>query len=63
MGGVEVELKGHRSEVTSVSFSQDGNQVVSGSYDKTVRIWNAIMGGVEVELKGHRSEVTSVSFS
>jgi WD40 repeat protein len=33
-GKVEAELKGHTDSVTSVAFSQDGSQVVSGSEDK-----------------------------
>jgi len=51
------------SVVSSVAFSQDGSQVVSGSYDKTVRIWNVTTGEVEAELKGHTNKVTSVAFS
>ena len=53
-GEVEAELKGHNNRVTSVAFAQDGSQVVSGSEDKTVQIWNAIRGEVESELEGHR---------
>jgi WD40 repeat protein len=41
-GKVEAELKGHTYRVTSVAFSQDGSRVVSGSADKTVRIWNVM---------------------
>ena len=53
MGEVEVELKGHTGEVTSVAFAWDGRQVVSGSHDNTVWIWNTVMGEVEAVLKGH----------
>jgi WD40 repeat protein len=41
------------SVVRSVAFSQDGSRVISGSYDKIVRIWNVTTGRVEAELKGH----------
>jgi WD40 repeat protein len=51
------------STVTSVAFAQDGSRVVSGSNDKTVRIWNATTGEVEAELKGHTGWVTSVAFT
>jgi WD40 repeat protein len=36
----ECELQGHSQYVNSVAFSNDGSHVVSGSHDKTVRIWN-----------------------
>ena len=56
-------LKGHTNWVMSVAFAQNGSQVVSGSYDNTVRIWNAATCEVEAVLKGHTSEVCSVAFS
>jgi WD40 repeat protein len=58
-GEVEVELKGHTGEVKSVAFSQDGSEVVSGSCDKTVRIWDTMTGGVKALLlkcKGNLSD-------
>jgi WD40 repeat protein len=33
------QLNGHTAEVTSVAFSHDGIHIVSGSYDKSVRVW------------------------
>ena len=51
------------SRVNSVAFSQDGSRVVSGSSDKTVRIWNVTTGKVEAELRGHTNQVMSVAFS
>lgn len=37
-------LKDHVSAVMSISFSPTGQELVSGSYDRTVRIWNAREG-------------------
>ncbi|KAJ6564303.1 WD40-repeat-containing domain protein, partial [Mycena capillaripes] len=57
-------LEGHTNWVTSVAFSPDGKRIVSGSYDHTVRIWDAETGAALREpLEGHTNSVTSVAFS
>jgi WD40 repeat protein len=56
-------LEGHTDEVNSVAFSSDGLLIVSGSDDKTVRIWNVLSGAVVHTLRGHTNWVTSVAFS
>ncbi|KIM24746.1 hypothetical protein M408DRAFT_49152, partial [Serendipita vermifera MAFF 305830] len=55
---------GHRNAITSVAFSPDGRQIVSGSLDYTIRVWDAETGErVLGPLPGHSGTVTSVSFS
>ena len=56
-------LEGHSSGVNSATFSPDGKQVVSGSADKTVRLWDAVTGASLQTLEGHSDWVRSVAFS
>jgi WD40 repeat protein len=53
----------HAYLVTSVAFSPDGKQVVSGAYDKTVKVWDAQTGKLVRILSGHTGFVNSVTFS
>jgi len=46
-----------------VSVSPDGRRAVSGSGDKTVRLWDLESGECLRTLEGHRSSVSSVSAS
>ena len=45
---------GHSNGMSSVAFSPDGTKVVSGSDDKTVKIWNVESGDVLHTLSGER---------
>ncbi|MBA3954274.1 hypothetical protein H0X48_03075 [Candidatus Dependentiae bacterium] len=57
------EFKGHTDIVNSVSFSPCGKLALTGSSDKTVRLWHLATGTTIQELKGHNSFVRSVVFS
>ena len=55
--------EGHTGGVNSVEFSSNGTQIVSGSDDQSVRVWD-VFTGVQVKvLKGHTGAVYSVAFS
>ena len=56
-------LVGHTGYVTSVAYSPNGKHVVSGSYDKTARVWDADTGQCVSTLSGHTESVYSVAYS
>jgi WD40 repeat protein len=59
----QTTLRGHEERVSSVGFSPDGRRVVSGSFDNTIKIWDAATGREALTLKGHTLAVCSVCFS
>jgi WD40 repeat protein len=64
LGGAELAcFRGHTEGVNSVAVAPDGRRIVSGSHDRTVRVWDA-QSGVELAcLSGHTSSVLSVAFA
>ena len=59
-----VEWIGHAGEIRSVIYSPNGARVVTGSGDKTIRIWDPESGAIVGEpLTGHNEGVTSVAYS
>ena len=51
------------AEVTSAAYSPDGRFIVTASFDKTARVWNAASGQMVAELKGHAADVNSAAYS
>ena len=45
------------------AFSPEGKRLVSGSSDKTVKVWDAQTGQEALSLTGHTGPVHSVAFS
>lgn len=57
------KLKGHGAYVICVAFSPDGTEVVSGSADRTLRVWDAATGQTLRVLSGHTDGVFAVAFN
>jgi WD40 repeat protein len=56
-------LSGHSALIRSAAYSPDGTHIVTASYDKTARIWDARSGRQITVLSGHEGEVESAAYS
>ena len=60
VGAFELSLEGHAGPVTSLVALKDG-RVVSGSADKSLRVWDTVTGECERTMEGHTAEVLIVA--
>jgi WD40 repeat protein len=54
---------GHDEGVASVAFARDGRRIVTGSGDRTARVWDVATGAELLKLEGHEGQVNSVAIS
>ena len=57
-------LQGHSSDINAIAYSPDGNYIISGSEDKTIRVWNATTSQcVAGPLLGYTCGVICIAYS
>jgi WD40 repeat protein len=61
--GRATDLPGHTSWVRSVAVTDDGKFALSGSWDKTVRLWDVANGKALRTFTGHKDNVDAVAIS
>lgn len=54
---------GHAGDVTSVAFSSDGQYILSGGKDNTVKLWDVSTGKEIRTFRGHSGWVCSLAFT
>ena len=62
-GEVARLLKGHGNVINALSFFPDGRRLISGSSDKTARIWDVATGKTLHALSGHTDSIYAVAFA
>src|SRR5262249_22522149 len=62
-GSILRELAGHQGAISTFEFSKNGEQVVTGSWDGTARVWDISTGRELARLTGHRDQVSYVGVS
>jgi RNA polymerase sigma factor (sigma-70 family) len=55
--------KGHEKAPTCAAFAADDTLLVTGSPDKSARLWDAVSGAARHTLSGHTDAVLAVAFS
>jgi WD40 repeat protein len=58
-----LEIAGHTDEISSVAVSANGARIITGSDDRTARVWNAANGALVATLAGHTGPVSGVAIS
>jgi mitogen-activated protein kinase organizer 1 len=58
-----VEMIGHKSGVYVVKFSKDGNHVMSGSQDKSIKLWNPYKGSLIKSYDVHSQAVLDIAIA
>jgi WD40 repeat protein len=56
-------LIGHQETVTSIEFSPDGQMLLSGSLDRTVKLWSVRDGILVRSFTGHQGGINAISFA
>ena len=54
-------FKGHASAVRAVAVTPDGQHIISGSYDKTVKVWSVASKSLVSTCHGHTEGVHAVA--
>jgi WD40 repeat protein len=61
--GRRLDLPGHTDFVEGLARSPDGRRLATGSYDRSIKLWDTTTGEEVFTLRGHTAGVRCVAFS
>ena len=56
-------LQGHKDFISRIAWSPDGQSLASGSFDRTLKLWDTDRGELRQTLEGHTLNIHSVAWS
>ena len=56
-------LQAHILPLTNCAFNKSGSQFITGSYDRTCKVWDTQTGKEVLKLDGHKNVVYAIAFN
>lgn len=56
-------LRAHVLPLTNCAFNKSGDKFITGSYDRTCKVWNTFTGEEIHTLEGHKNVVYAIAFN
>ena len=56
-------LRAHILPLTNCAFNKSGDRFITGSYDRTCKVWNTFTGEEVATLEGHKNVVYAIAFN
>lgn len=56
-------MKAHVLPLTNCAFNKNGDRFITGSYDRTCKIWDTALGEEKFTLEGHKNVVYTIAFN
>ena len=57
-------LEGHKNVVYAIAFNNPyGDKIITGSFDKTCKLWSAETGQLHHTYRGHATEIVCLGFN
>lgn len=57
------KLKGHVLPLTNCCFNKNGDKFITGSYDRTCKLWDTTSGNLVHSFEGHKNAVYCMAFN